>query len=232
MPRKQDQFRAEMAKLARASAQGVGGLKFTAQSPPGLGRLIRIPFYLETGVNRFSALNGSTDQQITDSLLAGAAIGSTTHPAIVVAAPVAQGQGPTALLRTPQISWALLRIVGFEVCLYSPPNEDSYPMELGVTDLKVGGGATLFVHEDWGPASIYQAYQPSLAGLRDYPILESPNQAEVQVSVVGDPTSHRLTFTASIVAEILSDDQVGQHIPGPYARSGGMVRQGGSFMHR
>ena len=228
--RKQDQFRAQQAKIARAQAQGVGGLKFVAQSPPGLGRLIRIPFYLETGVNRFASLNGSTDANITLALGAGAVIASTTFPAIVAGPPALVGAGPTALLRTPQISWALLRIVGFEVCLYSPPNDDSYPMELAVQDLKVGGGATLFVHEDWAPASIYQAYQPSLAGLRDYPILESPNQAEVQVQVVGDTTSHRLTFTASIVAEILGDDQVGQHIPGAYARSGAMVRQGGSYL--
>jgi hypothetical protein len=95
--------------------------------------------------------------------------------------------------------------------------------------LKVGGGANLFVHEDFAPASIYAAGQASFAGLRDYPILKSPNTAQVALQGFGSTTSARLTFSSSLVCEILVDDNYGAHIPGAYARQGALVRQGGSF---
>jgi hypothetical protein len=228
---KTDVFRNKQARLARAMAQGTGGLKFVAQSPPGLGRLIRIPFYLQDNTTRYAALIGSTGVAVAAALV-GAAITSTTHPVVCVGPPAATGAGVTAVLRTPQISWALLRIVGFEVTMYTPPNDDSYPMELAVSDLQIGGGANLFVHEDFAPAAIYLAGQDSFAGLRDYPVLESPNTCEVQVQNLGHITSNRIDFGCNLVCEILMDDQAGAHVPGPYARPGAMVRQGGSFMVR
>lgn len=232
MGKKSDVFRNKQARLARAMAQGTGGLKFTAQSPPGLGRLIRIPFYLQTAVTRYAALIGSTAAAIAVPMAGGAGIASNTHPVVCAGPPAAIGVGPTALLVTPQISWALLRIVGFEVTMYTPPNDDSYPMELAVSDLQIGGGANLFVHEDFAPASIYKSGLDSFAGLRDYPLLESPNTCEVQVQTVGHTTSNRIDFGCNLVCEILMDDQAGAHIPGPYARPGAMVRQGGSFLVR
>jgi hypothetical protein len=95
----------------------------------------------------------------------------------------------------------------------------------------VGGGANLFVHEDFAPGSIYLAGQDSFAGLRDYPILRSPNQSEVSVQGMGLDTSAGATFSCSLVCEILQDDNYGAHIPGPYARPGALVRQGGSFVN-
>lgn len=218
-------------KINRALVEGVGGMQFTAQAPPGLGRLIRIPFYMETVQGGFTSLAGQLTTAPTF-----AATASTTHPiinALVAGLPATGGAGGTAILRTPQISWAILRIVGFEASVGEPVLPSGPAMEISFQDLKIGGGATLFVHEDFAPSRIYLAGQDSFAGLRDYPILKSPNQAEVQVQAVGlsgAPASNTLNFSCNLVCEILQDDNYGAHIPGPYARPGALVRQGGSFV--
>ena len=219
-------------KINEALTSGVGGLVYTAQSPPGLGRLIRIPFYLTNATPDFAALvAGDTAGACTLAIAAGRA--SSTVPVVVfdpanLAAPGASGN---CELFTPQISWATLRLVGFEASVSSYVLSAAPQPELCFADLKIGGGATLFVHEDFAPASIYAAGQPSFAGLRDYPILESPNTAQVTAEVIGLLTSPRITFSASLVCEILTDDNYGAHLSGPYARPGALVRQGGSFVN-
>jgi len=225
--------RREADKINRALTEGVGGLQFTAQAPPGLGRLIRIPFYKPNATaNATAGLTAISGQALP--LVAGAA--STTHPIFevnnnVLAMPAAGGIGPTELLQTPQISWAILRIVGFECDINWPVLPAGQVMEVCFQDLQIGGGATLFVHEDWGPGSIYLVGQDSFAGLRDYPILKSPNQAQVDCAAVGlGGISDPLLMSCNLVCEILQDDNFGAHIPGPYARSGALVRQGGSFV--
>jgi len=78
--------------------------------------------------------------------------------------------------------------------------------------------------------------------LRDYPLLKSPNVAEVAVQVFSPVAAAALPpatdglgwdlqqlFSCNLVCEILQDDNYGSHVPGPYARSGAMVRRGGSF---
>ncbi len=220
------------ADINKALVDGVGGMQFTAQAPPGVGRLIRIPFYLQNSVAGFCPLdNALTTVQVTNAL-AGvvAAANSTIVPVIAAGPPAAAGAGNAAILRTPQISWATLRIVGFEVDIIQALIPGASPMELTVQDLKIGGGANLFVHEDYGAAGNYLSGQPSFAGLRDYPLLVSPNTAEVTTQVVGVAASDRVTFSASLVCTILTDDQYGAHIPGPASRPGAMVRQGGSFV--
>jgi len=211
-------------KINQALVEGVGGMQFTAQSPPGLGRLIRIPFYMETVQSGlFNSLTGQTVATIVPTA-------STIFPIINALPPAAPGASATITLRTPQISWAILRIVGFEANVGEPLLPAAAAMELGFQDLKIGGGATLFVHEDFAPARIYLVGQDSFAGLRDYPILKSPNVAEVQCQTVGLVASDTLNFSCNLVCEILQDDNYGAHIPGPYARPGALVRQGGSFV--
>lgn len=243
MKRKSDKFRAaanrfrdKQARIARAMAQGVGGLQFLAQAPPGVGRLVRIPFYLETGVVGFCALTGSTGLQIgpvaPPPLAVTGAIASTTHPVVVVGGPGTSGSTNVATLRTPQISWATLRIVGFEAIVYGATNENNFPLELAVRNLKIGGGINLFVHDDYGSASMYRSGQDTFAGLRDYPLLDAPNTCEVQAQALGtgpapaaDPRSNRISFGLNLVCEVLLDDQTGAHVSGAYARPGAMVRQ-------
>lgn len=217
--------------INKALVDGVGGLQFVAQAPPGIGRLIRIPFYLQTGVsNQIASLAANqTAANINGRITAGTV--SNAVPAVIVDfAAITSNVTSIALMQTPQISWATLRIVGFEASVRYPQLAPSNQGEITFSDLKVGGGANLFVHEDFAPASIYASGQASFAGLRDYPILKSPNTAQVALQGFGSTTSARLTFSSSLVCEILVDDNYGAHIPGAYARQGALVRQGGSFV--
>lgn len=226
-------YLAAQTKINQSLVDGVGGIQFTVQSPPGVGRLIRIPFYLTNATAGFAALTstGDTAANVTAALAAGG-IASSSDPLIVAAPPLAAGAGFTANLFTPQISWATLRLVGFEASVFGATLPSAPVAQLGFSDLKIGGGANLFVHEDFAPADIYLDSQPSLAGLRDYPLLKSPNVAQVSVQNVGAAASDVLIFAANLICEILVDDQYGAHIPSPAARPGALVRQGGAFVGR
>ena len=207
---------------AAMGIDGIGGLEFQAQAPAGVGRLVRLPFYP------------------TGAIAAGGYVANgTTCPSVQAANPVAAGnQNASIILRTPQISWATLRIVGFETeqqaQVVTACAVGSTPAaKLVVSDLKIGGGANLFTHEDFADGQIYDADQPEFCGLRDYPILKSPNVAEVTVASLGlaanaNDSVHQ--FSCALLCEVLQDDNYGSHIPGPYARSGAMVRKGGSFI--
>jgi len=230
--------------LASDFSSGKGGLEFTTQSPPGLGRLVRIPFYI-------NANQANAEFQV---LVPGAAIAnfSTTSP-IVAAGLVAAGSGPIITMETPAISWATLRLVGFEADINFPPNAGAAvagadaqaaltannTVQLLLRDLQIGGGATLFVHEDFANASIYSSSNDNFAGLRDYPLIKSPNVAQVDVSLFQNTAgatpsaanlyaaqASQITFSLCLVCEIIQDDNYGSHVPGPYARSGAMVRRG------
>jgi hypothetical protein len=237
MPRKNTQvpsYLAAQTRINQALTDGVGGIQFTVQSPPGVGRLIRIPFYLTQGTSGFAALlaSGETPVQVLNSLTGVATIGSSSEPLIAAGPPGAAGAGFTATLFTPQISWATLRVVGFEASVAGATVPSAPVAQLGFAALEIGGGANLFVHEDFAPADIYLDSQPSLAGLRDYPLLKSPNVAQVLVQNVGAVASDILIFSANLICEILVDDQYGAHIPSPAARPGALVRQGGAFVSR
>ena len=227
-------YLASQAAVNKAMVDGVGGLQFTAMSPPGIGRLIRIPFYLTTGqANQIGSLGENlTAVQTTLNITNGTT--SATVPWCIVdfanLPGAANGQTNTAIMQTPQISWATLRIVGFECNTKQPVLSPASQGEVCFADLQIGGGASLYVHEDFAPSGIYEVGQPSFAGLRDYPVLKSPNVASVNVAAVGTLTSPRITFSANLVCEVLVDDNYGAHLPGPYARAGAMVRQGGSFV--
>ena len=228
--------------LASDLSDGIGGLRFVATAPPGVGRLCRVPFYLTSAGGDFRALPPGGTVSAT----------SATSP-IIATAPVAAGVSASATLTTPQISWATLRIVGFEVAINIGENQSTDDVgELIVQRLKIGGGANLFVHEDYAPANIYASGNDSFSGLRDYPLLKSPNTAEVTVAFFGHSgaainapasiqgqaantnvytnLSTNILFSCNLVVEILQDDNYGSHIPGPYARKGAMVRKGGSFV--
>jgi hypothetical protein len=211
----QQQHMADM--VAASGVEGVGGLMFQAESPPGLGRLVRLPFY-PTVPNPLTVTAG------------GLGVASGTNPTFIDAPAAGGTSAGVHALSTPQISWALLRIVGFETQAkvfrsISTPG----PLML-VSDLQIGGGANLFTHEDFADSTVYDADQPEFAGLRDYPILRSPNVATVSVQQIGNLDDEELTFSAALLCEVLIDDNYGAHIPGPYARKGALVRQGGSFV--
>ena len=218
------QKQAASAALAASGVEGIGGLQFTAMAPPGIGRLVRLPFYptqARTGVVT-STSTASTGNSV-----------STVNPVFIEIPTGAGVSGNGAhLLTTPQISWATLRIVGFEVAIKLNTAIQNPGPVLVVSDLKIGGGANLFTHEDFADADIYSAHQPEFCGLRDYPILKSPNTAQVTVQMLDDVVGESLTASCSLLCEVLVDDNYGAHIPGAYARAGSLVRQGGSFVNR
>ena len=234
----------ESAVRAAMGLDGMGGLDFQSQAPAGIGRLLRLPFYPSTaGVTNYTSGGGagavSTDTPVITYIAAGSGGANNT---------VFQ-QDAAITLTTPQISWATLRIVGFEVSILSNNNQglttnggvsilaNSVPVaSLVVKDLKIGGGANLFTHEDFADGKIYDASQPEFCGLRDYPLLKSPNTATVQAAVCGIiragavANAQSLSFSCALLTEVLQDDNYGSHIPGPYARGNAMVRRGGSFI--
>ena len=203
--------------VAASGVEGVGGLMFQAEGPPGIGRLVRLPFY-------------PTVANALTTTAAGVGAASSTNP-VFIDSPAALGTSAGVhALQTPQISWAMLRIVGFETQTRVQKAISTPGPVMLVSDLQIGGGANLFTHEDFGDATIYDADQPEFCGLRDYPILRSPNTATVSVQQVGNLDDEDLTFSASLLCEVLVDDNYGAHIPGPYSRKGALVRQGGSFV--
>jgi hypothetical protein len=230
--------------LSSEYTQGMGGLKFIATAPPGQGRLCRIPFYLNTdqGNAEFQVLEAGAILQNSSSVSPIIACGSNTT-----------GISASSQLKTPEISWATLRLVGFEVNINYPSNPggsaaagvanaqgvQNNTVQVMVKDLQIGGGATLFVHEDFANASIYSSSNDSFAGLRDYPLIKSPNVAQVNIALFQNsagatPTanqsylalSSQVVVSMNLVVEILQDDNYGAHMPGPYARKSAMVRRG------
>lgn len=195
-----------------AYIQGSGRLEFRASSPSGLGRQVLIPFYMENQYTDFQVLTSNGLQN-----------SSVSSPNILIT-PVANGSTNTAVLRTPQISWATLRMVGFVTNIYTPSIPSSATLAVSFADLKVGGGATLFVHEDFGSGSMYQTDNTN-PGLRDYPIVLSPNRIEVSVQGIGLAASTPTQFSCAILCDILQDDEYGIHVPGPYARRGAIQKK-------
>jgi hypothetical protein len=213
-----EQMQASSAALAASGIEGIGGLQFQAASVPGIGRLLRLPFY---AINAFTAATVTT--------AAGANLPSATNPVLIFSSNGADSGSGIISLSTPQISWAVLRLVGFET-QSKPFKAIQLPgPQIEVQQLKIGGGANLFTHEAFAPAHIYDANQPEFCGLRDYPIIRSPNFATVQAAMVNAPNTETATFSCSLLVEALIDDQYGAHIPSPAARRGAMVRAGGSF---
>ena len=216
------QMQAATAAAAAAGVEGIGGLHFTAQSPPGIGRLLRLPFYPNV------ASPGTTTQGGDGAL-------STTNPVMIenpalLGGGAAQAGNVAHQIATPQISWATLRLVGFETQQRVFRGIGNPGPVMAVSTLQIGGGANLLTHANFGDAAIYDADQPEFCGIRDYPVLKSPNVATVIVCQLGDQGSEGVTFSASLICEALVDDNYGAHIPGPYARQGAMVRQGGTFI--
>ena len=199
-------------KARNAYIQGAGRLEFKSSSPSGLGRQVLVPFYLETPSANFQALTPN-----------GLATSSLISPNLLIT-PVGAGATNTAVLRTPQISWATLRMVGFVTNIYTPSIPSAAPLDVCFSDLKVGGGATLFVHEDFGSGTLYLTDSAN-PGLRDYPLVLSPNRIEVSVQGIGLAGSAATQFSCAILCDILQDDDYGFHVPGPYARKGAIQKK-------
>ncbi len=200
---------------------GTGGLQFSANAPPGIGRLVKVPFYLTTAV-----ANVTTDGGISAAAVA--------NP-LVIAPLVAGTRVRNGLFfATQTISWADLRVVGFQACWRWRRGANLAGTALGarpivvVKNLNLGGGPNLFAQEGYIDATLFTPYVPEFPGLRDNPILQSPNRVFVTAAVLGNdasvtsPTS--CTFALNLVCEVLDDEVFGAHVPGPYARRDALAR--------
>ena len=197
--------------VAASGLQGVGGLYFDVPAPPGLGRLLRLPFY-PTVANLLTVTS------------AGAGLASAVNPAFIEV-PAGAATSGAHVLATPEIAWALLRVVGFETMIrYQATNAFDVGGAMVVSDLQVGGGPTLFTHDNFMDAEVYSVDQPEYVGLRDYPLVKTPTVVTVLVEMVPIAAGDTLTFSSALIAEVLWDERYGAHIPGPYARKGALVR--------
>lgn len=194
----------------------IGGLQFQASSPPGIGRMVSLPFY-------------PVDVNLDVTTASGIGLPSTSNPVCIFDIGNSVNNAATEIvMQTPQISWATLRIVGFEVDIRTNTKQETSKPTLLVSDLKVGGGTNLFTHEDFSDGSFYSSNNDYYAGLRDYPLLVSPNTARVKIGAISpSATGDTITFSAQLVCEVLSDENYGVHIPGPYARGASMIRAKG-----
>ena len=96
---------------------GVGGLVFQTQAPPGQGRLVRVPLYLYSA--NFNQLSFQAPQ-VGPMVITGAGPNQVdeANPTVIVTMP----NDPSGrrvlsgfLFRTPVIEWAKFRVVGLEV---------------------------------------------------------------------------------------------------------------------
>jgi hypothetical protein len=213
-------------RAAAAGLTGTGGLEFQAASPPGIGRLVRLPFLLTNGVA------GVT----TDGGVAAPAIGNPVALAVAT-----QGVFSLSgmLFATPTISWADLRVVGIQASQKWCIGQNvagtirGRDPKLLLRDLNLGGGPNLFAQDAYIDATLFTPTVPEYAGIRDYPLLQSPNQVFVNAAVeFDDPVAIGLggfatvlTFSINLICEVLDDEVYGAHIPGPYARQDALNRR-------
>jgi len=100
-----------------SGVNGVAGLMFEVQAPPGQGRLVRVPLYLYSA--NFTQLSFQAPQ-VGPMVITGAGSNQVdeTNPTVIVTMPN-DPSGRRVLsgfsFRTPVMEWAKLRVVGLEV---------------------------------------------------------------------------------------------------------------------
>lgn len=138
----------------------------------------------------------------------------TTNPRNTLTVPAGLISTGT-VLTTEDTPWAVLRVVGFTTSTYG--TDTAAGAIALVEDLKIRGGANLFMNENPTPAADYDAQKDDFVGLRDYPTLRSPNTASVTVYATGDSENDTIILTCNLVCDVLTDDVFGAGLPGPYA---------------
>lgn len=121
--------------------------------------------------------------------------------------------GATTNLVTVSVNWAVLKIVALTTQTVAGATGVIGVMQ----DFKIGGSPNLFLNEDWVLMDDYDTDKEQFAGLRAYPVLISPNTAQVSAASFA-PASQSLYAAISLVTEVLRDDAFGPGLPGAYAR--------------
>jgi hypothetical protein len=219
----------------REGIDGVGAQAFEVEAPPGIGRLLKLPFYPLTVPAAYTGAN----PLMTTS--AGTNLPSATNPTIILQVANGTTFAPPMRLTTAQISWAKLRVVGFEVCT----REEAVDLQIApagggrtprpwilAKDLHVDGSANLFPQHEWMDTAPFNFVSPEYPGLRAYPLLERTKTASVSISStfgvipagLAIVNSNSITFSCSLIVEVLEDEQYGSHLSGPYARGAALER--------
>jgi len=234
-----------------AAVAGKGTLSFRVSSPPGPGRLVRLPFYPQNVANAWSP---GIDRPGDSPILA-----------------LRFGAGDSAIgpfwMQTPQLSYGVYRIVGLQTNRginyinafgLDPPWQNKI-VAVSLSDLFVYNGQALFMQSDQIDADTFSVLaserdavrtnastlrespynynhrrQRFFVGLRDYPVVNENARAQIAVwaftsavalGVIG--TAIQIPFSCNLVIEILSDRVYGNpRNPGPYARSGAVTKAG------
>lgn len=194
---------------ATAGTMGAGELDYSVKSPPGIGRIQSVQFQVIAPANNALCVVG--DQPV------------------VVAAGTAAGQ---QVLQTPQMPWAVVRVIGVAVHRTVDNPGAGAPDVYFLSGLATNNGTPLFIVNGNNNANFYLAGLELRGGLRDYPILRAPNVMDLVVSwqnaisTAGTLTTAGATIiNVELLVDVLADDDYGAHLPGPYARTEGLIRK-------
>lgn len=131
-----------------AGVNGVGGLMFQTEAPPGAGRMVRVPMYLyDANFTQLSFQAPEVGPMVVTS--SGANQVDESNPSVIVTMPN-DPSGRRVLsgfqFRSPVIEWARLRVVGLETCqvqtVYggqAPANQILAPSPLPTSPVNVDG---------------------------------------------------------------------------------------------
>jgi hypothetical protein len=186
-----------------AGVNGVGGLMFQTEAPPGAGRMVRVPLYLyDANFTQLSFQAPEVGPMVLTSN--GANQVDETNPTVIVTMP----NDPSGrrvlsgfLFRSPVIEWARLRVVGLETCqvqtVYggqAPANQILAPSPLPTSPVNVDG-------YDVGPGSGETGrYNP-------YAVTHSPPIAipiQLVVDNGGWPAQWQVAFTQATPPVLLA----------------------------
>lgn len=176
---------------AEQAQQGFRGM---AYAPPGSGRLVTVPFIVD------GAVGNIMDVPLIALIGGGAGTGLNGAPVVV---------GTAVTLLTRPINYAALQTVGLQT--------QSHSTGAGIINLmrqlRIEGSATLFMSERWLLMDEFDVDQQRYGGLRAYPVLRSPNQAQIQIAAAGNGA---VWAAVILLTETLRDDAFGPGLPGPW----------------
>jgi hypothetical protein len=189
---------------------GMGGMRFDVQSPPGPGRLVRIPFYAENSAFTWSGANGIDfvdDDPVT--------------MLVIDSVPAFSRIAKPLLLRTERFDYGSFRILGFQVNeqgnypstnILGGGNPTNQSIVISFSNLQLYNGQTLFLQQDqiwsatfdvfpsdfqWSgltpsplagdmqmqlPSQYAQRRSRWFTGLRDFPIVTGTTFVSVEVT--------------------------------------------------
>ena len=244
----------------QALVSGIGGLGFRALSPPGSGRLVRIPFY---------------PQNPTEAWTGGSGISTAgDDPILNLTIPAGSQKSNKLTMLTYQFDYGAYKILGlqtnfqgsYNTGIAQAGNPPLSPLGVGISvgNLSLYNGQTLFVQLEDMDASTFQLLPDFrtdflttaggsgsqrenpynylarrsrfFPGLRDYPVVFGTANVTMTVQAfIGQPMTGgvdmNIPFSCYVVADLVEDYVFGDPvINSPAARAGANVKLGAKDM--